>query len=242
MENNDYKKELNEFTYIVSHDLNAPFRHIREFTKLLINKIDDRVADDEKEYCQYIQNSVEKAEAMLEALLVYSRLNTFAHDFSDIDLTDIIDGVFQYHHEEIAHNNISTEYTEIPQNICGDKEQITILFRCLIQNAIQYRNKDVNTQHKIILTGVENPKNKDEWLFTIHDNGRGIHEKYLDQIFTIFKTAHFDEELETVGAGLTIAKKIIWRHGGKIWIDSELGHYTTVRFTLRKQPIEQDVS
>ncbi|MGB0720276.1 MAG: sensor histidine kinase [Bdellovibrionales bacterium] len=210
------KKELEEFAYIVSHDLNAPLRHIRSFSNLLIKSMGDKVSDDEREYVRFIENGVIKLEDMLAALLHYSRVNTKTEAFTALACEDVLNTVIAGLDADIKSSGATITLGHLPPAINGDKTQIQMLFHHLIDNALKFRSAD--TPPVIDISAVE----KDgAWLFSITDNGIGIPVEQHENVFKIFKRLNPDNGLSGIGAGLTIAKAIAERHNGQIRIDPD---------------------
>lgn len=219
----DYKKELEEFIYIVSHDLNAPMRHIKQFGALLFKSLGDKVTKEEKEYFYYMEQAVHKSEDMLNALLSYSRINTEAEKFSSIDCHAIIENILNDYKDP----KINTSVENLPKDIYADKKQIQILFKCLLDNAIKFKQPE--TCAEIEISAEETDKG---WLFKVQDNGIGIELKQTEHMFTIFKRGHSDEKYPGVGIGLALAKKIVQRHHGEIWFEADRSNGATVNFTI----------
>jgi len=221
----NYKKDLEEFTYIISHDLNAPLRHIREFGKLLFKKLGDKVNDEEREYMQYMQDSVDKTEHMIASLLEYSRLDTQREDATEISVQRAVEETLELMSETIANAKAIVHYDNIPQNIHVDKNQFRQLFFKLISNAIKFC-KDGDPP--IIEISAQNVDN--HWQFCISDNGIGLDSAQHERMFAMFK--RLDVSMDGIGSGLTISRKIVEGHGGKIWIESTLGQGAKVFFTI----------
>ena len=222
----DPQKELETFAYIVSHDLNAPFRHIREFGKLLVNKLDDKVSDEERTYLQYMEKSIYKAEAMLDALLKYSRLNTQAEEYSLFNCDEMVQSILSEFPTKIEQTQANISISGLPNELEADQQQIRLLFSCLLDNVFQYARPDIPLRLDI----AAEPQG-DHWLFSIKDNGSGITKNQLDNVFTMFRGTSGDES-SGIGAGLALAQKVVQRHNGKIWIESEPNTGTQVFFTI----------
>lgn len=219
--------EFNEFTYIISHDLGAPLRHIREFTHLLLETLQADLSEEQKEFKFYIESAVIQIEQMQEALLTYSRVRTHAEDPVLISMKDLAEEVCKgYVQEQDMNFNIH----DLP-DICADKKQVGYVLQALVDNACKFRrpNEPGFVEVGAITRG-------DMVEFFVKDNGVGIDAKLCDVVFTLFRKAHTNREIGGVGAGLTICKKIIERHGGRMWIESALGEGTRVYFTLPDVP------
>lgn len=222
-------KELDDFTYIVSHDLKEPLRGVKAFTKLLIEEYTDRLDDEGKGHLKTIGESSSRMTSLIEDLLNLSRIGRIRNVEPDVDLNGVLSDVkknLQYSLEEKkADLNISGDF---PKVTC-DRIRISEVFLNLISNAVKYSKKDVRP---VIELGYSDKDDFHE--FYVKDNGIGIERQYHDKVFQIFQRLHAKGEYEGTGAGLTIVKKIVENHGGKIWLDSEPGKGATFYFTLPK--------
>jgi light-regulated signal transduction histidine kinase (bacteriophytochrome) len=228
----DHKKELEDFVYTVSHDLCAPLRHIREFSKILLETLEGRLSEEEREYFDYILTSTNKANKIMTALLQYSRLNTEVQEFVNFDFSELLEEVVHSFTSEIKQKKAVVKTVDMPPTLTGDRHQIEQLFMALMSNALIFHTDKTNPP-KIKITAKHHD---DEWLFTVVDNGIGIDAEYHEDVFKILKRLDPETYPQGMGVGLTIAKKIVQRHGGKIWIESELGKGTKVLFTLKNKP------
>lgn len=225
-EHDALKKEFSDFAYIVSHDLNAPLRHVREFSKLLISELGNKITDNESKYVEHIENGINRTEAMIEGLLEYSRLNTQGEDFKKIDMNKVFGEVKASLSQQIKTSNAQIEINPLPP-IIADQKQIKQLFFYLLDNAIKFRKLD--TPPKITIFGAQ----KDGMhIFSFRDNGVGVPEEQHENIFTMFRRLPGADNLPGIGVGLTLAKKIVERHSGKIWAESHIDGGTTINFTL----------
>lgn len=231
MNNDVLLKEFAEFAYIVSHDLNTPLRHIREFSKLLIEKLGDNLDEEEQSYLDFIESSVHKSQEIINGLLSFSRLNTMIEPFSETDCHRILEATQLALRKKInaSKAKITIKDNFLPILQC-DVEQISQLFYSLLDNALTYQQAGNTPEITIAAQETNN-----HWQFSIKDNGIGIQQNNLKKVFTIFKRLHSNEEFPGLGMGLTLAKKIIAdRHQGNIWLESEEGQGTTVYFTIPK--------
>ncbi len=219
-----------DFAYIVSHDLGAPLRHVREFTRLLIDARKDGLSPEEEAYVEFLESSLQKIEGMKRALLMFSRLDTRAEPYRAIPLNDVVSAALQ-ELEDVMH-------AYRPDIICGvlptlvvEPKQIQCLFYHLIDNALKFHRGKTDPR-RIFLSATERD---DTWCFEIRDNGIGIAREYHEEVFRLFKRLEPDAYCG-IGAGLTFARKIVRRHGGEIWIDSEgEENGTSVSFSLAKR-------
>ncbi len=221
--------EFNEFAYMVSHDIQAPLRHIHAFTELLITNTKDKLNDNETRYLENIVDSTREAQNLVDGLLAFSRLNTLSEGFDIIDIESIIPAVI---------TNLETiVYKEKPEitmpdkypTVSGDKNQIITLLSNLMHNAIKFHKED--TQPTVTLNIKENG---DDVTFEVIDEGIGIDEKMFSKIFTPCVKLHSDQSFRGVGMGLAIARKIAKRHNTDIMVTSKVDQGSTFSFTLKK--------
>ncbi|UTB32231.1 MAG: ATP-binding protein [Methanobacterium sp. ERen5] len=224
-------KELEQFAYVASHDLQEPLRMVSSFTQLLERRYKDKLDDSADEYIDFIVEGAKRMKNLIDDLLSYSRLNNRTTKFQWIDLNDCLDVVLLDLNSSINESNTTIQYENLPE-IKGDPMQIKQLLQNLIGNAIKFQGQD---HIKIIITG---QKFENHWLITVGDNGIGIDPKYHDQIFDIFKRLHTRKEYDGTGMGLSICKRIIERHNGNIWVESELGKGATFCFTISENADE----
>lgn len=226
---NDSKEELQKFVYIVSHDLNAPLRHIKEFTRLLLNQLDGTLHDKSKLYADIIKNSINKAESMMDGLLQFSRLNTIKNPVIDFDSNKLIEKIKQSLNDKIQEKHAKIQVVNKLPKIHGDEERIEKVLACLIDNSIKFHKKE--TAPEIYIQSTED---NDKWEFSVKDNGIGIAPQHHAKIFDIFTKLHPEEEYKGMGMGLPICKRIVENHGGKIGIISKENEGALFTFTIAK--------
>lgn len=228
----DYKKELEEFSYIVSHDLNAPLRHIREFSKLLEKKLDGRLNEDEQEYFNYIKTAVYQAENMLEGLLKYSRLNTQDNVCTSINMAELVQDVVNLLKENIEETSAIVNVDIASVSCVGHRDQLKELLFYLLHNALKFSKPEQSPDIQI------SAQNKDDKvILCIQDKGIGLDLEQHERMFQMFKKLDPNASDAGVGIGLTLAKKIIERHDGDIWIEGERGEGVSVYFSLTKSDV-----
>ena len=220
-------KELEQFAYIASHDLQEPLRMVSCFTQLLERRYKSQLDNDADDYIHFIVEGAQRMKNLIDDLLAFSRLTTEVREYETILMDKILEDVLTNLKASINDTNAKVIYENLP-TIIGDPVQITQLFQNLIGNAIKFHgNKSPQIE-------ISKQEFVDYWLFSVKDNGIGINPKYQEQIFKIFKRLHTREEYEGTGMGLSICKRIVERHGGKIWVDSELGEGSTFNFTISR--------
>lgn len=230
MSNSDIEKEFEDFVYIVSHDMAAPQRHIREFTKLLLDSFDVSLTDEQKLYRQFIEAGLTRIERMQDALLAYSRISSQGEEFKPFDGNACLARVLKRLNSLIVDSHAVVDITPFSHLISGDEGQIENVFYHLIENALLYRSD----KPPIIRLEVEEEVG-DRLSFSLLDNGMGIQNGQDAHIFTIFRRLHAPDACGGgVGAGLAIARKIIRRHGGELSYLSGNEGGSIFRFTLPK--------
>jgi len=219
-------KELQEFAFVASHDLNEPLRKIQTFGDLLKAKSELRLSEQERDYVSRMTGAARRMQELLDALLKYSRIETQGRDFVPVRLDDIARTVQSDLEVSIQKRGARVEIGPLP-TIHGDPYQWRQLFQNLIANALKYNRAEVKTIIKIYGT------DEGRSIF-VEDNGIGFDEKYLDKIFQPFQRLHGKYEYEGTGIGLAICKKIVERHGGTITAKSTPGKGSTFIVTLPK--------
>jgi PAS domain S-box-containing protein len=224
-------KEFEQFAYIVSHDLQEPLRTIYTFAEFLDSDYKGKLDIKADEYIEFITSASRRMRQMINDILALSRVGTREKGFLLIDVERIIKIVIENLRGFInQHNAIVTYDTPMP-TILADETQLIQLLQNLIDNGIKFHKKDEYPKIHISFKRVYN-----EWIFSVKDNGIGIEEKYFKKLFVIFSRLHSREKYPGTGIGLAMCKKIIERHGGRIWLESKVGEGSTFYFTI---PIQQ---
>ena len=224
-------KELEQFAYVASHDLQEPLRMITSFTQLLEKRYKGQLDSDADDYIGFVVDGAHRMKDLIDDLLEFSRLNTEVREFELVIMEIALEDVLRNLKPAIKENNARITHDYLP-NIMGDHVQIIQLLQNLIGNAIKFKGNNPPDIH------ISAKDNEDEWLFSISDKGIGIDKNHQKQIFSIFKRLHTREEYPGTGIGLSISKRIVERHGGQIWIESELGKGSTFYFTIPKRDNE----
>ncbi len=221
-------EELQQFAYIASHDLQEPLRTVSIFAQLLAKRYRGQLQGDADEFIRYIVESSERMERLIHDLLDFSRVDArgtdyFARTRCDTVLTDATDNLQSLIMEtdaEVTHGTLPV--------VMADPVQLTRLFQNLLVNSIRFRS-DAPPKIDVVAEARDN-----EWVFSVRDNGIGIEPQYAEKVFGIFKCLHSRDKYPGSGMGLAICRKIVSRHQGRIWVESELGQGATFRFTLPK--------
>ena len=217
--------ELPSFAYAVSHDFQSPLRHIHQYCDILAEELKDTPSEQVKRAISVLQDSSASVRLLIESLLEYSRVNTRIEEFTDVGLTTIAEDVISRHQESLERLDGQVNLLELP-SIQGDAKQLHKVMDVLIDNAIKYCS-DKPPRIKI-----GSARQGELWEISITDNGIGIDDEHRDDVFTIFRRIGAKKNIAGRGIGLAIAKRIVARHGGRIWLTSEAGQGTTVSFTL----------
>lgn len=221
-------KELEQFAYIASHDLNEPLRMISSYLGLIERRLGGKLDGEIKEFMNYALDGATRMRALIDGLLEYSRVGRRGEPTDGIDLNRLLGEVLIDLKAAIAQADAEVTVDNLP-TVRGVENELRRTFLNLIGNALKFHAKDRKPEIKI------NAKAKDNiWEFSVSDNGIGIEPKHFEQIFQMFKRLHGQSEYPGTGLGLALAKRIIDTHGGRIWIESEPGKGSIFRFTLPK--------
>ncbi|WP_333694356.1 ATP-binding protein [Flavobacterium sp.] len=218
--------ELEQFAYIASHDLQEPLRMVSSFLQLLEKRYTDIIDETGKKYIDFAVNGALRMRQIITDLLQFSRVGKTKETAEHIDFAELIQGVVHLYAKSIQEHQVQIEISEMPI-LPSWRSPLQQIFINLLDNAIKYRSKDVVPY--IHFSAV---KKEGFWQFSVTDNGIGIEAEFYDKIFLIFQRLHTREEYEGSGIGLAVTKKIIEHLGGKIRVESQLGHGSTFHFTL----------
>jgi len=225
--------DLAQFAYVASHDLQEPLRMISSYLQLLSKRYSGHIDKDADEFINYAVDGANRLQRMINDLLTFSRVGTRGKLFAKTDV-DVVLGFALTNLEiaiEEAHARIT--HSDLP-TVKADEVQLLQLFQNLIENAIKFRSD------KPLAIHVSAERGDGEWIFSVKDNGIGIDPQYRDRLFVIFQRLHSAAKYPGTGIGLALCKRIVERHSGRIWIESELGKGSTLRFTIpdkKEQPV-----
>jgi PAS domain S-box-containing protein len=218
-------EDLERFAYVASHDLQEPIRNIISFSQLLSRKYKGKLDPDADEYIGYMVAGAKRMQDLVSDLLEYSRISSKVEPFKPTFCEEVVEKVLHNLYFQIQESNAAITVESLPV-VSADPGQLSMVFQNLIGNAIKFRRDDPPYIH------ISSEKLDGMWKFAVTDNGIGIDPAFNDRIFEIFQRLHSREKYPGTGVGLAIVKKIIERHGGKIWVESEVGKGSTFYFTL----------
>lgn len=219
--------ELEQFAYVASHDLQEPLRMVASYTQLTLRRYGDVLDGDAKEFMGFVVDGAARMKQLIEDLLAYSRVGTHGKEFRPTDCEAALKKALVNLRAAIAESGVVIDSGPLP-TIPADASQLAQLFQNLIGNAIKFRAAEAPTVH------VSAEDAGDSWIFRVEDNGIGIESEYFDRIFMVFQRLHGKSEYPGTGIGLAICKKVVDRHGGRIWVESQHGHGSKFCFALPK--------
>ena len=217
--------DLEKFAYIASHDLQEPLRMVTNYTQLLQRRYQGKLDSDADEFIAYAVEGAARMRTLINELLAYSRVGTQGAPFALTPLDGLFDEVLQGLEVTLSDADAVVTRDPLPELWC-DPTQIARVFQNLIVNAAKFHGTDPPKIH------VGARREGDEWVFSVKDNGIGIDPEYFDRIFVIFQRLQSRDQYEGTGMGLAIGKRIVERHGGRIWVESRPGAGSTFYFTL----------
>ena len=220
-------RELEQFAYVASHDLQEPLRMISSFTQLLAQRYRDKLDQDANEFIQFAVDGAVRMQFLINDLLEYSRIETRGKKFSPINMQSVLIQVTKNINLMIRDSKAIITNDELPE-IVADENQMVQLLQNLFINSIKFCDKSPH----IHISSEEQP---DGYLFSIKDNGIGIESRYHEKIFQIFQRLHSRDDYGGTGIGLAICKRIVEGHGGKIWVNSDKGKGSVFYFTILKR-------
>ena len=221
-------KELEQFAYVASHDLQEPLRMVASYLQLLQQRYGGKLDADAHEFIGFAIDGAKRMQALIDDLLTYSRVGSRAKPLEPTNCMAVMDSVLHSLRMAITESGTQIQCEALPV-VMGDAGQLMQLFQNLIGNALKFRGN----QTPCIQVRAE--REDGFWRFEVQDNGIGIAPEYFDRIFVMFQRLHSRSKNPGTGIGLAICKKIVERHGGRIWVESEPGKGTIFKFTLPQE-------
>lgn len=221
-------RELEQFAYVASHDLQEPLRMVTSYLQLLEKRLDGELDDEGREYIGYAVDGASRMKKLITDLLTYSRVQRGELEAKPVDMAEVVKRVLNNLQVSIEESGAVVTHDPLP-TVRGDEAQLTQLLQNLVSNAIKFREDKTPTVH----IGAES--RQDDWVFSVKDNGIGIDPQFANRVFIIFQRLHSGGRYSGTGIGLAICKKIVQRHGGEIWLDSQPGAGSTFFFSIPYQ-------
>src|SRR5579859_7247995 len=225
-------QDLEQFAYAASHDLQEPLRMVATYSQLLAERYRGKLDADADKYIHYAVDGALRMQKLVQDLLAFSRVGRQGRAPRSTDCNAVLEASLKNLEAAIQESGAVVQTTHLPL-VMADSSQLAQVFQNLIGNAIKFRG----AEPPVIRVAVE--AKRKEWVFSVADNGMGIEPEHAESVFVIFRRLHTHAEYPGSGIGLSICKKIIEQHGGRIWVESQLGHGCTFKFTLPKREDER---
>jgi light-regulated signal transduction histidine kinase (bacteriophytochrome) len=217
--------ELQQFAYVASHDLQEPLRMVASFTQLLAQRYQGKLGADADEFIGYAVDGARRMQVLVNDLLAYSRVGTRAKEFAAVDCERVLQMVLANLEKTLEESRGQVTHDLLPR-LQGDETQLCQVLQNLVGNALKFHGSEPPRVH------VSAQRVRGEWRFAVRDNGIGIDPEHAERIFLLFQRLHTRAEYPGTGMGLAITKKIVERHGGRIWVESEPEKGSTFYFNL----------
>jgi two-component system, sensor histidine kinase and response regulator len=217
--------DLERFAFVASHDLQEPLRSVTRYVQMLEKKYSEELDETAVKYIGRAVEGTKRMQALIHALLDYARVGSRGEMFALVDPAAVVGRVVADLSAQIADTGATVTAESLP-NVLGDEQQLTQLLQNLIGNALKFRSEEA----PVVRVSAEEAD--DAWEFAVADNGIGFEPEYAEQIFEIFQRLHGRGSYDGTGIGLAVCRKIVHRHGGRIWVDSLPGEGATFRFTI----------
>lgn len=218
--------ELQQFAYIASHDLQTPLRGISGFVQLLERQYGEQLDDQARDWIQRTVTNTQRMHTLINDLLAYSRVDSRARPFRPVNLQNLVRETVRLLEPDIQTVSAKVTYDDNLPTVMGDASQLAQLLENLIGNGLKYNQ---STPPSVHISAVSRNK---QWIISVQDNGIGIDAKYHDRIFEIFRRLHDNQHYPGTGIGLAVCRRVVHRHGGRIWLESQPGQGSTFFFSL----------
>jgi signal transduction histidine kinase len=225
-------RDLEQFAYVASHDLQEPLRMVATYTQLLAERYRGKLDSDADKYIHYAVDGALRMQKLVQDLLAFSRVGRHGLALENTDCNVALQEALKNLEAAIQESGAMVEQAQLPV-LVADRSQMVQVFQNLIGNAIKFRGSEpplIRVSAELI---------GKEWVFSVADNGIGIAPEHGDSVFVVFRRLHTRAEYPGNGIGLSICKKIVEQHGGRIWVESEVGHGSTFRFALPAKTISK---
>ena len=220
--------DLQQFAYVASHDLQEPLRMVSSYTQLIARRYKGKLDADADEFIAFAVDGANRMQRLILDLLAYSRVNTAGRQFEPTAMETVLKAALNNLTNAVKESQAIITHDPLPA-VMGDDKQLAQLFQNLLSNAVKFGGAQPPRIH------ISAKQTDGEWLCSVRDHGIGLDPQYADRIFVIFQRLHTREEYPGTGIGLAICKKIVERHGGHMWVESELGKGATFYFTMRDE-------
>jgi light-regulated signal transduction histidine kinase (bacteriophytochrome) len=232
---NRSNEELQQFSYVASHDLQEPLRMVASYTQLLASRYKGKLDADADEFIDFAVDGCNRMQGLIQDLLVYSRSGTDGKVLQERSTENALNNALKNLSGIIGESGAVVTHDALPV-ITTDDTQLAQVFQNLVGNAIKYHGTEVPAVHISITRN-----DLEEWTFSVRDNGLGIEAQYFERIFILFQRLHGRTEFKGTGIGLAICKKIVEGLGGRIWVESQVGKGSTFYFTLPGKDLKNDI-
>ena len=222
-------RELEQFAYVASHDLQEPLRMVSSYVSLLGRRYGGQLDERADKYIHFAVDGANRMQRLITDLLAYSRVGTRGAEMEESAIADVVQQALANLEIAIRESDAEIVYSDLP-HVIGDSSQLGQLFQNIIGNALKFK-----TERRPRIE-IEAERTDDHWTFCVRDNGIGFDQRYADRIFGVFKRLHRNSDIPGTGIGLAICQRIIDRHGGRIWAESETGNGARFFFTLPAAP------
>ncbi|MEU4472193.1 ATP-binding protein [Micromonospora sp. NPDC023888] len=229
-------RDLEQFAYVASHDLQEPLRKVASFCQLLQRRYAGQLDERADQYIAFAVDGAQRMQRLINDLLAFSRIGRLTTGFVEVDLNKVMGDVAGQTEAARQYADAELTWTDLPV-ISGEEPLLTNLLANLVSNSIKFRRADVPPKVHVSARLVDG-----EWEITCQDNGIGIEPEFADKIFVIFQRLHSKDAYPGTGIGLAIVKKIVEYHGGRVWVDTDVPEGTAIRFTLPALPADLEAA